>query len=541
MYLNRFLSVLLILALLLPGCQLIGPQEGWEDVPTEIWWHDAAFYQIFVRSFADSDGDGIGDFKGLISRLDYLNDGDPKTDTDLGIEAVWLMPIFPSPSYHGYDVTDYYAVNPEYGSMEDFKTLLEEAHQRGIRVIIDFVINHTSDQHPWFQASASGDPAYQDWYIWNNEDPGYRGPWNQVVWHASGDRYYYGVFVKEMPDLNYGSEAVTTEILKVAEFWLNEVGVDGFRLDGAKHLIEDGWAQENTPATHAWFNNFYKQIKEIKPEAVLVGEIWSPIEQAAPYVNNDELDLVFNFPLADDILNAVTFNLGPRIGNSLQRSSRAFTEGRYAPFLANHDQTRVMTKIQGDILAAKAAAVVLLTAPGTPFIYYGEEIGMTGDKPDPNIRTPMQWTADPLAGFTTGTPWKDVNADYAEKNVETQNEDQASLLNHYRQLIHLRNNHYALREGEFVQVTAQPPKLFAMLRVAEKETILVLVNLDDDPVPDPRLKWEASSLTGTLKPTILAGEGEPAAITVNEQGGIEDFQPVPEVAAGGYLIVQYRP
>ena len=193
------------------------------------WWNDRVFYEVFIRSFQDSDGDGIGDIEGLIERLDYLNDGDPQTSDDLGIGGIWLMPPAEAHSYHGYDVTDYYAVESDYGELADMRRLVAEAHKRGIAVIVDMVLNHSSSRHPWFLSSRLGEQAYADWYIWRDEDPGYRGPWGAPAWHRAGDRYYYGVFWDGMPDLNYNNPAVTREIYDIATFWLDEVGVDGFR------------------------------------------------------------------------------------------------------------------------------------------------------------------------------------------------------------------------------------------------------------------------------------------------------------------------
>ena len=540
----RTLLVITLLAVVITAC--VPKPTVWTDTKSDRWSDDAVFYEIFVRSFYDSDGDGIGDFNGLTEKLDYLNDGDPETTDDLGVTALWLMPIFPSPSYHGYDVTDYYAVNPQYGTMEDFKNLLAEAHKRGIYVTIDFVVNHTSDQHPWFQAAAAGDPQYEDYYIWSDTNPGYNGPWGQGVWHNLGGRFYYGVFVREMPDLNFKNPAVTEEIKSVAEFWLNEVGVDGFRVDGAKHLIEQGTAQENTPETHAWFKDFSEFYRGIKPEAAVVGEIWSPSEDAAAYVNNGELDLVFNFPLADEMLGAATFNDARRLSNSLLNQDRVYTSGRYAAFLTNHDQTRAMTKMVGDTRRAKSAATMLLTAPGTPFIYYGEEIGMTGDKPDANLRTPMQWSGGENAGFSSGTPWMNPSGDYMLRNVETMDADPDSLLSHYRRLIRVRSDHHALRTGDYVQVMASDNKIFASLRVAETvdgavdEAVLVLVNLSKDPVSGATLKWSESALRGTYRPQVLLGEGKPASLTVGESGGIEGFAVLEEIPAETSLIIQYR-
>ena len=301
---KKILLVLLILPLL-ASCQ----GARWVDVKDSVWWKDAVFYEIFVRSFADSNGDGIGDFNGLTQKLDYLNDGDPKTTTDLGVTGIWLMPIQPSPSYHGYDVSDYYQINPDYGTIDDFKLFLSEAKKRGIRVLMDLVINHTALDNQWFMMSAGGYAKFADWYIWSDTNPGYKGPWGEDVWHPLAGHYFYGVFSEAMPDLNYRNPDVTAEMDNVADYWLQTVGVDGFRIDGAKHLIEQGETQENTDATHAWFKDFHSYLQTLNPEALTVGEVWSPSDDAAPYVADDELDLVFNFPLADDILAGVTLTM----------------------------------------------------------------------------------------------------------------------------------------------------------------------------------------------------------------------------------------
>jgi alpha-amylase len=531
----KALFAAIALILLLSACQ-----PDWEDVKDPVWWNDAVFYEIFVRSFSDSDGDGIGDFKGLTAKLDYLNDGDPETTSDLGISGIWLMPIHPSPSYHGYDVADYLEINPDYGTMDDFKEFLAEAQNRGIRVIIDLVINHTSIEHPWFVASAAGDPAFRDWYVWSNERLAYKGPWGQDVWYQAGDAYYYAVFWSGMPDLNYRNPDVTNEIKKIAEFWLKDVGVDGFRVDGAKHLIEDGPVQENTDATHAWFKEFHRSNQAVAPDSLTVGEIWDSTDKASRYVNDGEMDLVFNFPLAEDFLSGVVFGDANRIANSITQQERAYDPGQYATFLSNHDTARPMTRFFGEVPKAKAAASLLLTSPGVPFIYYGEEIGMAGDKPDPLLRTPMHWTGGENAGFTTGTPWQRVSGDYILRNVEMMQADDESLLRHYQKLISIRNNHYALRTGEYVQVATNHRRLFAMLRVAEKEAVLVIVNLGKEALSDPQLTWETSDLSGSMAPVVLMGEGKFPKLTLTAAGGTENYQPLPEVAPFSTHILQFR-
>ncbi len=204
------------------------------------------FYEVFVRSFADSDGDGIGDLRGLTDRLDYLNDGDPSTNDDLGVTGLWLMPIAGSPSYHGYDVTDYEAVEPDYGTAEDFRAFMAAAHERGIAVIVDLVLNHTSIDHPWFQDARTPGSEHDDWYVWSTTGVPFAGPGGRRIWHKDGDRWYYGFFWEGMPDLNVANPEVEAALDDVARFWLEDMGVDGFRLDAARHLIEDGDKTENS-------------------------------------------------------------------------------------------------------------------------------------------------------------------------------------------------------------------------------------------------------------------------------------------------------
>jgi glycosidase len=524
------------------GANAVQPITGLpEGTDGFAWWNDTVFYQIFVRSFYDSDGDGIGDFNGIIEKLDYLNDGNPQTDTDLGITGLWLMPINPSTSYHGYDVTDYYAVHPDFGTMDDFQRLLEECHQRGIRVIIDMVFNHTSVEHPWFQeARDNPESARRDWYIWAEQDPNYRGPWNQEVWYPTVSGYFYAVFWSGMPDLNYTNPEVTAEMENVSRFWLDEVGVDGFRLDAARHLIEDGQEQENTDATHAWWRNFRTTYKAVNTQALTVGEIWTTNYEVVGYVKGDELDLAFNFDLASEILRYVGNREAENLAAGLRRSFNLFDPGTYATFITNHDQERVMSAFFNDTDLARLAGSVLLTGPGVPFIYYGEEIGMTGTKPDPNIRTPMQWSAEHAAGFTTGAAWGSVNRNYSEVNVAAQTDDPDSLLSYYRTLIHLRNNHAALRVGEYTLVNTDNDSVLAFLRISQEETILVIINLGEAAVSDLSLSLNRGPLEGRYRGTLLLGDGHVANLTTNENGGFSDYLPVSEIPANGTLVIQLR-
>ncbi len=503
------------------------------------WWNDIVFYEVFVRSFYDSDGDGVGDLNGLIEKLDYINDGDPATSDDLGATGIWLMPIAVSPSYHGYDVTDYFQVDPEYGTNDDFKRLMEEAHARGIRVIVDLVLNHTSTQHPWFIESKDPNSDRRDWYVWEDDDPGYRGPSGQPAWHSSGGDYYYGVFWSGMPDLNLENAAVTQEMYRAVDFWLNELGVDGFRLDAIKHLIEEGQGQENTPSTHEWLQAFHEYYKSVDPHAFTVGEAWTGTQQVVRYTGN-EVDVAFQFDLALDILNASDAGLAPLISKTQAEVYEAFPANQYATFITNHDQDRVMSQLDGEVDKAKLAASILLTSPGIPFIYYGEEIGMSGGKPDEDIRRPMQWTGENGVGFTTGTAWRAPADDFPEVNVAAADDDPNSLLNHYRSLINLRNNHAALRVGEWSLVESNSGRIYAFLRHTEDETILVLINLSRQGVNADQyaLEIESSALRGAVGATSLYGLAEPIAPTVDSAGGFADYVPFSEIAPRSTHIVQ---
>lgn len=504
------------------------------------WWNDTIFYEIFVRSFYDSNGDGIGDLNGIIQKLDYLNDGDPNTNHDLGVTGIWLMPVFPSPSYHGYDTTDYYAVHPDYGTQEDFVRLIDEAHSRGIRVIIDLMLNHTSMEHPWFVASRDPSSAYRDWYVWS-EDPGMRGPQGKVVWHPSpAGGYYYGFFWEGMPDLNYHNPAVTAELEKVARFWLEEMMVDGFRLDGARYLVEEDQSLEDTASNHAWLKDFREFFKEVNPSAVTVGEVWSNSFTVATYLRGDQLDLAFNFDLASAFIASANSGTAKGASDRLELDTGSIDAGLYATFLTNHDINRVMTQLGEDEEKAKNAATLLLTAPGAPFIYYGEEIAMTGSKPDELLRTPFQWSGEEHAGFSSSEPWQPVNQEYPVKNVADQLNDPNSLLGHYQTLIGLRNQHIALRVGQGFTASCENRSIYSLLRASQEEAVLVVINLSSEPASDCSLSLDSGPLSGAYRVAPLLGEDLYPDLIANEKGGFEAYQPMPVIPANARLILQLQ-
>jgi glycosidase len=469
------------------------------------WWEHAVFYEIFVRSFYDSNGDGIGDFNGITQKLDYL--------ADLGVDAIWLMPIHPSPSYHGYDVINYFNVNPDYGTFTDFTNLLSEAHRRGMHIIIDLVLNHTSNKNPWF-VNANNNPQspYRDWYTWSDTDPDYLGPLGRA-WHLGSHGYYYGIFSDRMPDLNYTNPDVTDEIKKVVHFWLVDVGIDGFRIDAVKYLVEEGQKQENTQSTHAWLKDFYSSYKSNKADAYTVGEVYSAGAFIAKTYTGDQMDEIFSFELASGFVNSALGEANTSVNSAIQFTLKDMPEGPYATFLTDHDQKRIMSVLNGNVDKAKVAATLLLTSPGTPFIYYGEEIGMEGEKPDEYIRTPMQWTSGSNAGFTSGTPWEAIGENYLKSNVVDESSDPDSLLLYYSTLITLRKQHPALYGTGTKIVTSSNPGVFALLRTSQSEKILVVVNLTKTPISeyalgfkDPILQdgsYHLQSLLDTIPATEL--------------------------------------
>lgn len=448
------------------------------------------YYEIFPRSFNDSNGDGIGDLNGITAKLDYLNDGNPKTNTDLGVGGIWLMPIQATPSYHGYDVSDYYKINPDYGTIDDLKKLISEAHKRGIKVITDLVVNHTSTEHPWFIDSAKGkNSPYRNWYLWAKDqkrDPSETSAANgDAAWHPLNGDYYMGTFWEGMPDLNFDNPDVRKEMIKIGKFWL-DTGLDGFRLDAAKHIYEDTVKDGSNPKTVeknvAWWQEFRKGLQEVKPDIYLVGEIWNNSPAVlAPYLNN-ALDSTLNFGLGDKIVKAVRQEKDNSVAFTLERGRELYAKtsgGKYidAPFLTNHDQNRVMSELNGNVDQMKMAASLLLTMPGNPFIYYGEEIGMEGKKPDENIREPLPWgaPADKVAGTTT---WEVAQINTGEKvNVAAEEKDKNSLLSLYKKLIRWRSQEPALADGEISSFNTGVEATIAYVRKTADEQVLVIHNL----------------------------------------------------------------
>ncbi|MGD8628823.1 MAG: alpha-amylase family glycosyl hydrolase, partial [bacterium] len=497
------------------------PHDGTAELH---WWNDCVFYEIFVRSFYDSDGDGVGDLQGLTQKLDYLNDGNPATDDDLGITGIWLMPIQDSPSYHGYDGTDYRSINPDYGTMADFETFLEEAHDRGIRVIIDYVMNHCSDEHPWFVLSESEDPFYRDFFRWSEYDPGQSGPWGQDVWHWDDSGWYYGLFTGGMPDLNYETQAVKDSMFETATYWLDSIGVDGFRLDAVLYIDEDGDQLQNTQATLDFWADYNSHVKAVEPEALSVGEAWTSTSTVLQYVTEDRLDLCFEFDLAYSMLGSVNDADAGWVNWKAGEVYQVYPYLQYATFLTNHDQDRAFTTLGESEGKARVAAGIYLTQPGVPFIYYGEEIGMIGSGDHLNIRTPMQWTGGTNAGFTTGSPWNYIGSNYTDFNVADEAGDTGSLLEWYKRIIRVRNASPALRQGTYAALDASDSAVMASVREHEQQTLLTLINTWSGALGGITLTGDAASLEpGEHTLVNLLDEGDTLQVTVSPDYEISDL------------------
>lgn len=488
------------------------------DVPVRPW-SDLVWYEIFVRSFQDSDGDGIGDLQGVRSRLPYL--------AELGVGGIWLMPIHPSPSYHGYDITDYRAVNPDYGDLDDLRALLDDAHALGMRVIFDYVPNHTSAQHPWFQAALAGDPAYRDTYVWSDDPPDWRGTGGGSAWHqvdggsegTAPGRAYLGLFSASMPDLNHRNPEVRRELFDVARFWL-EFGFDGMRVDAIQHIIEgeDG-SIRNTDATYAWVAEFEAFVHRVRSGAFVLGETWTETPAIVRYHAEADLDMSLDYPLWRVTLAAIQARSAADLAFQLEQTQAQYPEDAVrGVFLSNHDQTRHATQLsfpRRDERRLKLAAALLLTMPGTPILYYGEEIGMP-DGPgafDVEKRTPMRWeapAADGTFGFSTAAPWTAPGDAVAGVSVAEQRDDPASLWTTYQRLIALRAAHPALRHGATDVVDVGERAVLALHRTVGEDDVLVLANLAGRTVTVSlaSVAWEAArDLLDEGAATIAAGAG----------------------------------
>jgi alpha-glucosidase len=480
------------------------------------WWQRGVIYQIYPRSFQDTNGDGIGDLRGIIQRLDHV--------VSLGLGAIWISPIYPSPmADFGYDVADYCDIAPIFGNLADFDRLVAEAHSRGLRVILDFVPNHTSNQHPWFlESRSSRESPKREWYIWKDagEDGALPNNWLSHFggpaweWDETTKQYYYHSFLKEQPDLNWRNPAVKQAMYEVLRFWLDR-GVDGFRVDVLWMLIKDDQFRDNPvnpeyvpgessykrllplytanrPEVHAVIGEM-RRVMDAYPDPVLIGEIYLPIEELVTYYGPDlkGAHLPFNFQLIRTAWNA------PSVARIMEEYEAALPQGAWPNWvLGNHDKARIASRI--GTAQARVAAMLLLTLRGTPTIYYGEEIGMKdvpiapeqvqdpAEKNEPGLglgrdpeRTPMPWDGSLRAGFTSGKPWLPLGADHASVNVAAMRESCGSILNLYCRLVELRRNNPVLTRGAIEAVRVQA-KILSYERREGDERFVVALNLGDE-------------------------------------------------------------
>ncbi|MCH7758888.1 alpha-glucosidase C-terminal domain-containing protein [Patescibacteria group bacterium] len=484
------------------------------------WWKSAIIYQIYPRSFKDTNNNGIGDLKGIIKKLDYLNDG---TENSLGIDAIWLSPIYKSPmADYGYDVSDYNDIDPIFGNLNDFNQLVNEAHQRNIKIIMDFIPNHTSNQHSWFLESRSAlDNPKRDWYIWCDPQPDGSPPNNWIsvfggpawTYDQKTKQYYLHSFLSEQPDLNWRNSEVVKEMHNVLRFWM-EKGVDGFRIDALYHLIKDDKFRNepHNPAYQIGKSNPYDEMLHIysngqpelisaingfcrvlseKPGHFMIGEMYLDIKEMAKFYQacSNQLHLPTNFSFINLPWQAQNYKEFVD-----QYEQILGTENWPNYVLGNHDQSRVVTRIGNR--QSRVAAMLILTLRGMPFIYYGEELGMEnthipkgkicdpcGEQDsifgrDPE-RTPMHWNSNRYAGFSTKQPWLPVNHNFSTYNVVDESKDSQSMLNLYRRLIWYRKRSTALLAGEYHSLKTSSKNIFAYFRQQNQEKILVVLNFSD--------------------------------------------------------------
>jgi alpha-glucosidase len=506
------------------------------------WWKTAVVYEIYPRSFQDSNADGVGDLPGILARLKYL--------VELGVEAIWIAPIFPSPmADFGYDVADYCGIDPLFGTMHDFDSVLQEAHRCGLKVILDFVPNHTSNLHPWFlQSRSSRENAKRDWYLWRDRPNNWMSNFGGSGWEwdETTGQFYYHSFLKEQPDLNWRNPAVRAAMYDVLRFWLDK-GIDGFRVDVMWLMIKDDQYRDNPPnpqyepgqsSDHSFLPVYNANRPEVHavvaemrsvidgyPNRVLIGEIYLPTTELMSYYgpNLDGADLPFNFLLLQAPWTAQA------VAGVITDYTNALPQGAWPNWvLGNHDKPRVASRVGAG--QARVAAMLLLTLPGTVTLYYGEEIGMRdgtisaaevrdpAEKRQPGIgmgrdpeRTPMPWDESPLAGFTTASPWLPLNSDHAIRNVEALQKEEGSILQLYHKLIALRRAHSVFTSSQIHSVISQGD-LLCYERRNGAERFRVVLNLGHTPT---RAATEAGTI---LLNTSLNRMGEQVKDSVLLEG-----------------------
>jgi len=508
-------------------------------VADALWYKDAVIYQLHVKTFADSNGDGIGDFKGLTGKLDYLK--------DLGVDCLWLLPMYPSPFRDdGYDIADYCGIHPSYGTLEDFEEFLDGAHARGLRVITELVLNHTSDQHVWFkEARRSRDDPRRDWYVWSDTDERYAGvriifidtERSNWAWDPDSKQYYWHRFFSHQPDLNYDNPVVRDEMWNVMKFWL-DLGVDGFRVDAVPYLIErEGTSCENLPETHAVLKYLRARLNEHFPDRMLLAEANQWPEDVRHYFGDgDEFHMAFHFPLMPRIFMAVRLEDRKPLVEIVERTPDIPDTCQWGIFLRNHDELtlemvteieraymyeeyardpvsrinvgirrRLAPLLEGDRRRIELMNGLLMSLPGSPIIYYGDEIGMgdnvyLGDRN--GVRTPMQWSGGWNAGFSSADPEQlaqplisNALFGYQAINVESQKRTDHSLLNWTRRLINVRRSTRVFSRGSTTFLKAANHRVLTFLRTLGKEQVLVVCNLSNSA---QAVELDLRSLAGAL-------------------------------------------
>ena len=522
------------------------------DNEKRVWWKEAVVYQIYPRSFADSNGDGIGDLNGITAHLDYLK--------DLGIDVIWVSPVYPSPNHdNGYDISDYRGIMKDFGTMEDFDRMLEGIHSRGMKLVMDLVVNHTSDEHPWFVESRKGkDSPYRDYYIWrdgegDNPPSNWGSCFSGSAWEkdeASG-QYYLHLFTKQQPDLNWANPAVRREVYDMMRWWCDR-GVDGWRMDVismiGKENFQDGPVApgalygdfapscQHTETTHRYLQEMRREVLD-RYDLLTVGEAGGTTDSAVLYAGEDgrELNMIFSFEHNDGLNDGTELGKWSDHGAPLSDVRRAMNRWQTAlqgkawntVYLGNHDQPRQVSRYGCDsklfrAVSAKMLATMIHTMRGTPYVYQGEELGMTNiyftsldqyqdvevhnawrqwvesgrvDGQDmlryfariarDNARTPMQWNREKHAGFTTGTPWLPVNKNYLLINAEDQVQDPDSIYHYYRKLIQLRHTYDIIVYGSFEPLLPDDPEVYAYERVLDGRKLTVVLNWTDHTVSCP--------------------------------------------------------
>lgn len=485
-------TISLVLALALGALSLTGCGKEKKRALNILDDNYRTWYEVFVYSFYDSDGDGIGDINGLIEKLDYINDNDPDTDTDLGCNGIWLMPVMPSTTYHKYDVTDYYDIDKEYGTLEDFGRLIAECHSRGINVIMDLVMNHTSAEHFWFLKAVRYLQNLPEGAEPSEEECPYFGYYNFVkldsaksgYYQVNGtDWYYEAIFWDQMPDLNLKNENVRREFEEIADFWL-DMGVDGFRLDAAKEFVS-GSAADNVEIL-SWFNDY---VKSVKQDCYLVAEVWTDMATFSQYYASG-IDSVFNYAyggaggrIATTVKNIGKENVGTNLANAIVNTQETLSS--YNPdyidasFLNNHDNARAAGYVVYKPELVKLMGGINLMMPGSSFIYYGEEIGMKGSgKKDEDFRAPMLWSLTDTLGITRGPSGMDPQESKFE-GVDGQLADKESILHYYIKAVRLRNENPEIARGVVTAIEAEDSTIAVTARTYNDSTVYVLYNLSD--------------------------------------------------------------